>query len=94
LDGFSPAQNIRFKGNDFLGQHIDPPVDERGIVETAYTESQADWAVPVFNPGSAEDFTTFILRHRSWMMMMLARELGEGVQPMKPRMTTFLEARR
>lgn len=92
--GFSPAQNIRFKGNDYLGQHIDPPVDERGIVETVYTESLSDWAVPVFIPGSAEDFTTFILRHRSWMMMMLARELGEGVKPMKPRMTTFLEARR
>ena len=92
--GFSPAENIRFRGNSFLGRHIDPPTDERGVFEAAYAEPEADWAVPVFHPSSTGDFTTFILQHRSWMLTMLERELRTPVRPMKPRMTTFFESRR
>lgn len=92
--GFSPAENIRFRNNSFLGRHVDPPTDERGLFETEYTEPQADWAVPIFNPASAGDFTTFILQHRRWMITMLERELHTPVRPMQPRMTTFFEARR
>ncbi len=92
--GFSPAENIRFKGNAFLGRHVDPPADEQGIFDAAYTAPQPDWGVPVFNPASAEDFTTFILRHRSWMVTMLERELRAPVRPMQPSRTTFFEARR
>lgn len=92
--GFSPAENIRFSGNNFLGRHVDPPIDERGTFQSTYAQSQADWAVPTFDPAIGGDFTTFILRHRSWMVMMLERELGAPVRPMKPKMTTFIEARR
>jgi hypothetical protein len=92
--GFSPAENIRFKGNAFLGRHIDPPEDEHGIFDAAYSAPQADWKVPVFDPASAADFTTFILRHRSWMVTMLERELRATVRPVQPTRTTFLEARR
>lgn len=92
--GFSPAGHIRFKGNAFLGRHIDPPVDEGGTFDAAYTAPPADWEVPVFDPASAADFTTFILQHRSWMVTMLERELRAPVRPMQPTRTTFFEARR
>lgn len=92
--GFSPAEYIRFKRNAFLGRHVDPPEDEHGTFDAAYGAPQADWGVPVFRPASAEDFTTFILRHRSWMIMMLERELRAPVRPMQPTRTTFFEARR
>lgn len=92
--GFAPATNIRFSGNHFLGRHVDPPSDERGTFRTSYVQPPADWAVPTFNPATAGDFTTFILQHRSWVVAMLERELGKPVRPIKPRTTTFLEARR
>lgn len=92
--GFSPAANFRFRGNIFLGRHLDLPSDVQNLGQLPYTETLADWAVPTFNPASPSGFTAFMIRHRVWMLTMLSRELGSNVKLMQPKMTTFLEARR
>lgn len=92
--GFAPAPHVRFDGNRYLGRHVDAPADPRGVFTPAYSEPVADWAVPVFDPASPDGFADFMVRHRAWMLAMLARELGGPVAPMRPLMTSFLEARR
>jgi hypothetical protein len=92
--GFGPAENIRFRGNSYLGRHIDAPQDDEGIVNPSYAGSSADWAVPLFDPAKPDGFAEFILRHQSWMLTMLGRELGTRVTPMRPSSSSFGQARR
>ncbi|MET0138234.1 MAG: xylose ABC transporter [Sphingobium sp.] len=92
--GFPPAEQIGFRGNSYLGRHIDMPVDAEGQVVPAYTTPVADWAVPTFDPAKPDDFNGFLARHRGWMLTMLARELGRPVQLDKPRASSSFDRRR
>lgn len=92
--GFAPAANIVFKGNIFQGRHMNAPGDPNGRVEPNFIMSEADWGVPVFDPAGTDNFTSFMIQHRIWMLTMLGRELGAPVRPMLPRKTNFFEARR
>lgn len=92
--GFAPAEFIRFKGNSYLGRHLDLPDDAAGQTVPDYAEPMADWQVPIFDPAKAEGYTDFLARHRSWMLAMLQRELGTQVDLKQPRRSSFFEARR
>lgn len=92
--GFSPAKFIRFKGNTYLGEHIDPPNDESGVVVPDYKAPIADWAVPTFNPAKPDGFADYLARHRSWILAMLERELGTQVKLLKARPASVFDARR
>ncbi|MDR7156259.1 hypothetical protein J2W40_003100 [Sphingobium xenophagum] len=92
--GFGPATQIRFQGNRYLGRHIDPPQDEKGVMQPNYVPPPVDWAVPVFDPAKPDGFAAFMVRHRGWMERMLARELGAPVTPLEPMQTSFVESRR
>ena len=92
--GFAPAAFIRFKGNSYLGRHVDLPDDEDGLVMPDYKEPAADWQAPTFDPARPDGFADFLGRHRAWMMMMLERELGQKVALAQPRRASFVEARR
>jgi hypothetical protein len=48
----------------------------------------------VFDPAKPDGFADYLARHRSWMLAMLARELGKPVTLMKPRANSPFEARR
>lgn len=92
--GFPYSDGIHFAGNSFLGRHINPPEDKSGVLQASFVTSPADWAVPSFNPANIEEYAAFIARHRSWMMTMLARELGRPVKLLAPRPMTWIHARR
>lgn len=92
--GFSPAVYIQFKGNNYLGDHIDLPMDETGLVVPNYKAPTADWTVPTFNPSKPDDFPAYLARHRSWMLAMLSRELGTTVTPLKAHRATLFDSRR
>jgi hypothetical protein len=92
--GFAPAQAIRFSGNAYFGRHIDLPPDDAAQIVPAYAEPQADWAVPTFDPARPEGFSDYLIRHRSWMLAMLQRELGAPPAIVQARRTGFLDARR
>jgi hypothetical protein len=92
--GFAPAQAIRFSGNAYLGRHIDLPPDDAAQIVPSYVEPQADWAVPTFDPAKPEGFSDYLIRHRSWMLTMLQRELGAPPAFLQARRTGFLDARR
>ncbi|MCW2365049.1 hypothetical protein M2341_000496 [Sphingobium sp. B7D2B] len=92
--GFSPAQFIRFTGNDYLGAHVDPPRDEVGLMKADYKAPSLDWAVPTFDPAKPDGFADYLARHRQWMLAMLERELGAPVKLLTPRRASVFEARR
>lgn len=92
--GFAPAQYVRFKGNSYLGKHIDPPTDESATVALTYKAPIADWAVPTFDPSKPADFSSYLARHRLWMVAMLERELGTKVKLLKARPASVFDARR
>ena len=91
--GFPHSPSILFEGNRFLGLHLDPPEDPRGIWQAEYQPATVDWAVPTFDPSRAEGFDAFLTAHRDWMMAMLARELGQPLQLLATRRSTWMEAR-
>ena len=90
--GFSPAEFIRFSGNNYLGHHVDVP--EEGTVSLPYQEQPSDWQVPTFDPANPEGFSDYLIRHRSWMLTMLQRELGAPVELRQAKRSAFFEARR
>jgi hypothetical protein len=92
--GFPPADHVVFKGNRYLGRHLDPPMDEDGEWKSDYRSPVADWAVPTFDPAKPDGFADFMTRHRSWMLTMLARELGRPVDLLRPRTASSFNARR
>ncbi|MGE4323037.1 MAG: right-handed parallel beta-helix repeat-containing protein [Sphingobium sp.] len=92
--GFSPAEHIRFRGNSYLGDHIDLPEDGIDQPIMPYREAAVDWQVPTFNPASPDGFADFLVRHRAWMVTMLQRELGRPVVLQQPRRASLFEARR
>lgn len=92
--GFGPARHIRFAGNAFLGHHVDPPQDPRGIRRRNFVPPRDDWDVPVFDPARPEGFDAYLHRHRHWMMEMLTRELGQRPRLQKPRLMSPAQARR
>lgn len=92
--GFSPAAYIRFKGNSYIGRHLDLPDDGVGQPTTPYSEPNADWQVPIFDPAKPDGFADYLARHRNWMLAMLQRELGATVTLKQPRRISIFEARR
>ncbi|MET0364690.1 MAG: right-handed parallel beta-helix repeat-containing protein [Sphingobium sp.] len=92
--GFNPAQEIRFRGNRYLGQHIDLPQDENADIKPDYRPPVADWAVPTFDPAKPDGFAEFLPRHRAWMLTMLGRELGRPVTLERPRPSSLFDTRR
>lgn len=92
--GFAPAQHIRFTGNAYLGRHVDVPEDGAAQPPVPYKEEVADWQVPLFDPAKPDGFADFLSRHRSWMLMMLQRELGAPVVLRQPRRVSLFEVRR
>ncbi|HKT75126.1 MAG TPA: right-handed parallel beta-helix repeat-containing protein [Sphingobium sp.] len=92
--GFAPAGSIRFKGNSYLGSHVDLPED--GVAQPALLveDISADWTVPTFDPARPDGFADYLQRHRAWMMAMLQRELGSPVALKQPRRSAFFDARR
>lgn len=92
--GFAPAEHIRFRGNSYLGDHIDLPEDGVGQPIIPYQEAAVDWQVPTFDPARPDGFADFLARHRTWMLVMLQRELGAPVVLAQPRRASFIEARR
>jgi hypothetical protein len=92
--GFAQVESIRFKGNSYLGRHIDPPEDSVGQAIPPYVEQPADWQVPLFDPSKPDGFTDFIIRHRVWMVAMLERELQSKVALKQPRRTSIFDTRR
>lgn len=92
--GFAPIEAMRFKGNQYLGRHVDVPEDGAGQIFIPYVEPRSDWDVPTFDPAKADGFTDFIIRHRVWMLSMLERELQSKVEPKRARRVSIFEARR
>ena len=93
--GFEPAGYIRFKGNVYLGRHIDTPEDGIDQPFVPYKEpTTTDWQVPTFNPAKPDGFGEFLSRHRSWMLMMVQREIGAPVELRQPRRVSLFETRR
>jgi hypothetical protein len=92
--GFAPATHIRFSGNAFWGNHVDAPPDDQGQVVPTYVEPPADWAAPTFDPAKPEEFPAYIVRHRSWMLTMLQRELGAPPAIRRATPISLFEARR
>ena len=90
---FTPTKNIRFRGNRFLGRHIDPPADEKGHWRRDYQAPDLDWNVPVFDPSQPTGFPQFMLLHRDRMLRMLSRELGKTVRLSTPEPTPSSEFR-
>ncbi|EPR11259.1 hypothetical protein M527_04055 [Sphingobium indicum IP26] len=91
--GFPHSPAIQFQGNRFLGRHLDPPEDPRGVWQAEYQAAAADWSIPTFDPAHPDGLGEFLVSHRSWMMAMLARELGQPVRLLAPRRSTWMEAR-
>lgn len=92
--GFAPAGSIRFKGNSYLGSHVDLP-EGATVAPALYQEDvAADWQVPTFDPARPDGFADFMTRHRAWMMTMLRRELETGISLKQPQRSSFLDARR
>ncbi|MCP1469907.1 hypothetical protein J3E64_001594 [Sphingobium sp. OAS761] len=92
--GFAPARFIRFSNNDYFGNHVDQPDDAALPLPAAYVQSEAAWAIPVFDPSSPDGFSEFLTRHRAWMLTMLARELSAPVNLRQARRMSLFEARR
>lgn len=90
--GFAPAAFIRFRGNSYMGRHMDQPEDGTDILP--YVEQPGDWQVPTFDPARPEGFFDYLIRHRSWMLTMLQRELQATVRLHQPRPISIFEARR
>ncbi|NML91169.1 right-handed parallel beta-helix repeat-containing protein [Sphingobium sp. TB-6] len=91
--GFPHSQALRFEGNRFLGRHVDPPDDSRGIWEPEYQGTAADWSAPTFDPAAPVGFDVYLANHRRWMLAMLARELGQPVKLLAARRSSWMEAR-
>lgn len=91
--GFDPASFIRFEKNSYFGAHVDRPGEDAGGSTLPFRDVAADWAVPVFNPASADGFPAFMAQHRAWMLAMLERELGKPVRLRQPRRISIFEAR-
>ena len=92
--GFDPVQSFRFRGNSYLGSHIDAPDDESRRVEPVYEEQPSDWQAPTFDPARSDGFSDYLTRHRIWMIGMLRRELGAFVQLKQPKRLNISQARR
>ncbi|MCE7796582.1 right-handed parallel beta-helix repeat-containing protein [Sphingobium sufflavum] len=92
--GFLPAEQIKFSDNQYLGLHIDRPQDDDAVVKPDYKPPVVDWAVPTFDPAKPDNFADFLARHRSWMLAMLARELGRPVELERARGSSPFELRR
>ncbi|WP_242443546.1 right-handed parallel beta-helix repeat-containing protein [Sphingobium sp. LB126] len=92
--GFSPSSFIRFKGNSYIGRHVEPPEDGIGQAVIPYVEQPLDWEVPTFDPSKPDGFADFIVRHREWMLGMLQRELQSTVELKQTRRMSIFEARR
>ncbi|WP_022683538.1 right-handed parallel beta-helix repeat-containing protein [Sphingobium bisphenolivorans] len=92
--GFDPVSFLRFQGNSYLGSHVDRPEGEAAQPPQPFMEQPSDWEVPVFDPARPEGFSDFLVRHRSWMLTMLQRELNATVELKQARQTSFFDRRR
>jgi hypothetical protein len=78
--GWGDATNIRFEGNRYLGNNIDPPADPAGVVDPHSHALNIDWQEPVFDPACPETFSAWVPVHRKWMLHLLADQFGQTPQ--------------
>lgn len=74
--GFPPPLVIRFSGNIYAGDHGDWAPDQQGEARAAKPWRPEQFTPPVLDPAKPDDLPAFLAEHRSWMLAMLARELG------------------
>ncbi len=68
--------NIRFEGNRFLGNHVDPPEavtpgDASGQEIAALMQKE-----PHFDPANPAGFADYLTKHRVWMIELFTRQFG------------------
>jgi hypothetical protein len=68
---------VVFRGNRYLGSHVDRPREEAGSDTTAPQPiAFEDWPGPQFDPGQPDAFPSYIKAHRQWMMDLVRRQFG------------------
>jgi len=78
--GWGPAKAIVFEGNRYVGQHIDRPEDPKGSVEELGEMPRLDWDEPQFDPANPDGFSTFLSKHRDWMLKLFESQFGRPVR--------------
>lgn len=72
--GWGGASNIRFEGDQYLGNQIDAPSEATGQALSAPAPASLDWNEPVFNPTQPGQFTAYLSAHRQWLQQLFATQ--------------------
>ncbi len=78
--GWGGAKDIRFAGNRYFGRFADMPVDSTGAVDSQFHGMALDWREPLFDPGRPDTFSTYLRKHRTWMVRLFVRQFGGSIQ--------------
>jgi hypothetical protein len=78
-EGWGPAQQIRFVGNDYFGSNATAPEDSQGHIDRSVTASAWQDDEPAFDPSSPDHFAQYLRSHRKWLIAMLERSLGTKI---------------
>jgi len=78
------AKDIRFEGNRYFGRFVDMPVDTAAVVDSSFHPNRIDWNEPKFDPSRPEKFSTYLKKHRRWMLHLFARQFAAAIRLSSP----------
>jgi hypothetical protein len=79
--GWGPAKKVVFTDNQYIGNVINPPSDyHRASNATRHSSTpQLDWTEPSFDPSHPQEYPTFIVAHRAWLIRLFQQQFGHAL---------------
>jgi hypothetical protein len=74
--GWGGATGLRFEGNRFLGNHVDPPETVTPGDASGQAIAELMQKEPRFDPTKPDGFADFLVKHRAWMIALFTRQFG------------------
>jgi hypothetical protein len=78
--GWGEATDIHFDGNRYFGHNANLPPDAKALIDPTYQPESLDWNEPVFNPAHPEEFETYRVEHRQWLIQLFTAQFGHAPQ--------------
>ena len=82
--GWGEAKEIRFEGNRYFGRFVDMPLDPAAVVDPNFREVDLNWDEPLFDPSSPEKFSTYLTKHRRWILRLFVNQFGAPIRLRAP----------
>jgi hypothetical protein len=82
--GWGEAKDIRFEGNRYYGRFVGMPVDPAAVIDPKFHALDFDWNEPLFDPSHPEKFSTYLAKHRRWILRLFVSQFGAPIRLRAP----------